>query len=142
MVNDECLIHIDFSENLSCNYSNDIQSVHFGSSHQQAKLHTGVIHVGGTQEPTCFTSISPSKHKSPAAIWEHLKPALDYVQTTHPKVSVLHFLSDGPKGNFFLFSTELDEKNERNLEFFRIQSRQRSPRWSWCCLTEISRQPH
>jgi hypothetical protein len=98
MVNDECLIQIDFSENCSCKYSNEIQSVHFGSSHQQATLHTGVIYVDGTQEPTCFTSISPYKH-----------------QTTHPEVSVLHFFSDGPrtqykqKGNFFLFSTELDE---------------------------------
>ena len=119
MANDECLIHIDFSGNFSCKYSNEIQSVHFGSSHQQATLHTGVIYVGGTQEPTCFTSISPSKHKSPAAIWEHLKPVLDYVQTTHPEVSVVHMFSDGPctqyrqKGNFFLFSTELDKRGLR-----------------------------
>lgn len=119
MANDECLIHIDFSENFSCKYSNEIQSVHFGSSHQQATLHTGVIYVGGNQEPTCFTSISPSKHKSPAAIWEHLKPAMDYVQTTYPEVSVVHFFSDGPctqyrqKGNFFLFSTELAKRGLR-----------------------------
>ena len=33
MANDECLIHIDFSENFSCKYSTEIQSVHFGSSH-------------------------------------------------------------------------------------------------------------
>ncbi|KAL7381234.1 hypothetical protein ABVT39_002539 [Epinephelus coioides] len=113
---DECLIHIDFSENFTCKYSSEIQSVHFGSSHQQVTLHTGVFYVGGSQEPTCFSTISPSKHKSPAAIWEHLNPVLDYVQATYPEISVIHFFSDGPctqykqKGNFFLFSTELEKR--------------------------------
>ena len=36
--NDEVIIHIDFSENYSCKYSQDVQSVHFG----QVTLHTGV----------------------------------------------------------------------------------------------------
>ncbi len=116
MANDECLIHADYSENFSCKYSTEIQSVHFRSSHQQATLHTGVAYVGGNQEPTCFTMISPLKHKSPAAIWEHLKPVLNYVQTTYPEVSVVHFFSDRlctqykQKGNFFLFSTELAKR--------------------------------
>lgn len=109
MATDECLIHIDFSENFTCKYSSEIQAVHFGSSLQQATLHTGILCVGGSQEPTCFSTISPSKHKSPAAIWEHLNPVLDYVQATHPEVSVIHFFGDGPctqykqKGNFFPF---------------------------------------
>ncbi|KAK2840949.1 hypothetical protein Q7C36_012528 [Tachysurus vachellii] len=113
MATDECLIHLDFSENFTCKYSSEIQAVHFGSSHQQATLHTGILCVGGSKESTCFSTISPSKHKSPAAIWEHLNHLLDYVQATHPEVSVIHFFSDGPctqykqKGNFFLFSTEL-----------------------------------
>ncbi|KAI4794712.1 hypothetical protein KUCAC02_031890 [Chaenocephalus aceratus] len=33
----DCLIHIDFSENYTGKYSNEIQSVHFGGSHQQLK---------------------------------------------------------------------------------------------------------
>ncbi|KAK2857675.1 hypothetical protein Q7C36_005594 [Tachysurus vachellii] len=116
MATDECLIHIDFSENFTCKYSSEIQAVHFGSSHQQATLHTGILCVGGSKESSCFSTISPSKHKSPAAIWEHLNPLLDYVQATHPEVSVIHFFSDGPctqykqKGNFFLFSTELAKR--------------------------------
>ncbi|KAK0143486.1 hypothetical protein N1851_018398 [Merluccius polli] len=94
---EEAIIHIDFSENYTCKYSSEIQSVHFGSSHNQATLHT----------------VSPSKHKSPPAIWEHMAPILDYLKHTYPQVSVLHFLSDGPatqykqRGNLFLFSTEL-----------------------------------
>ncbi|KAL2095619.1 hypothetical protein ACEWY4_007767 [Coilia grayii] len=55
---DECLIHIDFSENFTCRYGAEIQSVHFGSSHEQAVLHTGVLYVGQSDQPTCFTSVT------------------------------------------------------------------------------------
>ncbi len=44
---EEAVIHIDFSENYTCKYSSEIQAVHFGSSHQQATLHTGVLYIGG-----------------------------------------------------------------------------------------------
>lgn len=56
----------------------------------------GVLCLGGNQEPTCFSTISPSKHKSPATIWKHLKPVLDNLQATHPEVSVIHVASAGP----------------------------------------------
>lgn len=107
------MIHIDFSENYTCKYSTEVQAVHFGSSHQQATLHTGVFYIGGKEEPVCFSTVSPSKHKGPPAIWEHLNPVLDHLQATYPGVSTRHFLSDGPctqykqKGNFYLFSIEL-----------------------------------
>ena len=35
----DSLLHIDFCENYVCKYSEEIQSVHFGGSHQQASLH-------------------------------------------------------------------------------------------------------
>ncbi len=41
----------DFSENYSCKNSSEIQAVRFGSSHQQATLHTGVLSIGGEKEP-------------------------------------------------------------------------------------------
>lgn len=91
MPRNECLIHNDFSDNFSCNYSTEIQTVHFGASHQQATLHTGVIYVGGSHDNACFTSISSSKHKTPPAIWEHLKPALDHVENTHQGVGCALF---------------------------------------------------
>lgn len=116
MKSDECLIHIDFSENYACKLSEEIQAAHFASSQQQATLHTGILHVGGVDKHMCFTTISASKEKSPPAIWTHLSPVLDYVKTHHPSVSLVHFFSDGPctqyrqKGNFYMFSTELFKK--------------------------------
>ena len=35
----QCVIHIDFSENFSCKFGSEIQSVHFGGSHRQVTLH-------------------------------------------------------------------------------------------------------
>ncbi|XP_034095757.1 uncharacterized protein LOC117562089 [Gymnodraco acuticeps] len=107
----ECLIHIDFSENYSCKYHNEIQSVHFGGSHQQATLHTGVLYTT-EQTPLSFCSISSSRRHDPPAIWAHLEPVLEMVKTKCPKVERLHFYSDGPatqykqKGNFYFLSTE------------------------------------
>ncbi len=86
MSGEEALIHIDFSENYSCKYSSQIQAVHFGSSHQQATLHTGMLYVGGKPEPICFSTISPCRHKGPPAVWQHLNPVLDYLQATYPQV--------------------------------------------------------
>ena len=41
----EYVLHIDFSENYNCGYSNEIQAVHFCGSHTQATMHTGVMYV-------------------------------------------------------------------------------------------------
>ncbi|XP_070408481.1 uncharacterized protein [Nothobranchius furzeri] len=109
----ECLIHVDFSENYVCKYSTEIQAVHFGASHQQATLHTGVLYVNTSSCPMSFCTVSPSRLKGPPAIWQHLSPVLDYVHVAHPEVSTIHFYSDGPctqyrqRGNFFMFCTEL-----------------------------------
>lgn len=112
----ECIIHVDFSENYICKYASEIQEVHFGASHEQATLHTGVLYVGPDSEPVCFSTISPSRLKGPPAIWEHLSPILSYVKNLLPAVTVVHFLSDGPctqyrqKGNFYLFTSLLHKK--------------------------------
>lgn len=96
MSGEEALIHVDFSENYSCKYSSEVQAVHFGASHQQATLHTGVLYVGGHPESVCFSTICPNRQKGPPAIWQHLNPVLDYLQAQHPQVSVLHFLTTDP----------------------------------------------
>ncbi|XP_061892415.1 uncharacterized protein LOC133642309 [Entelurus aequoreus] len=117
----ECLIHIDFSENYSCKYHKEIQSVHFGGSHQQATLHTGVLYTNGQTVPFC--SISPSRRHDPPAIWAHMEPVLAMVKTKYPEVERLHFYSDGPatqykqKGNFYLLSSEPFRQGFKDLSW-------------------------
>lgn len=100
-----CLVHIDFSENFACKFSDEIQGLHFGGSRNQVSIHTGVLYM--TDEVKSFASISEDMRHGPAAIWAHLAGILEYVKGKG--ITEVHFLSDGPttqyrsKGNFYLF---------------------------------------
>lgn len=110
---DEALIHIDFSENYSCKYAQEIQAVHFGASHQQATLHTGILYFKDG-EHISFCSISDSTRHDPSAIWAHLDPVLNIAYNSG--IRTIHFYSDGPttqyrnKTNFWFFSSYLHER--------------------------------
>lgn len=111
LMDNEAAILVDFSENYSCKLAKEIQSYHFGSSRNQATLHTGVFYVG--RKFVSFATISESLDHSPAAIWAHLDPIFKLLKEQFPQVDTIHFFSDGPstqyrqKKNFFLFSTRL-----------------------------------
>ena len=62
----ECALHIDFSENYNCGYEKEIMVVHFQASHKQATLHTGLLYIGGDAIP--FTTSDRNRH-DPAAVW-------------------------------------------------------------------------
>ena len=47
----ELAIHIDFSEHFNCKHAEQVQSAHFGASHSQVTLHTGVLYTA-TDGPT------------------------------------------------------------------------------------------
>ena len=95
----ECVIHVDFSENYNCKYHAEVQSVHFGASHQQASLHTVVIHTADS-EPLCLCTVSASLDHGPTGIWAHLKPVLQYVCESFPQVKHVNFWSDGPTAQY------------------------------------------
>lgn len=103
-----CLVHCDFSENFACGYSKEIQSAHYGGSHQQASLHTGILYTKG--EVTPFCSISDSLEHGPAGIWCHLEPNLEIIRNKTNIVNI-SFFTDGPatqykqKLNFHTFAT-------------------------------------
>lgn len=105
---DELVLHIDFAENFQCKYSSEVQAVHFGDSHHQVSLHTGVAYTWKDVKSLC--SISPSYRHDPSAIWAHLTPVLSYLREQHPAATTLHVVSDGPttqyrsKKNFFLLT--------------------------------------
>lgn len=103
---DECIVHVDFSENFNCRYHQEIQAVHFGGSHEQASLHTVVLYTAN-QPPISYCSVSSNFEHGPIGIWAHLKPILDFIREQYPAVHHLTFWSDGPssqykqKGNFY-----------------------------------------
>ena len=105
---DEVTVHVDFSENYTCRYGAEIQSVHFGGSHRQASLHTGVYYT--TKGTKSFCSISDCTRHDPAGIWAHLQPVLRDIRASDANITTVHFVSDGPttqyrnKSNFYLAS--------------------------------------
>ena len=108
------MIHIDFSENYTCKFSSETQSVHFGASRQQASMHTGVIYTNhtdenGKQQVTSFCSISDDTRHGPSAIWAHITPVLKFVTEKFPEIVRIHFLSDGLTTQY---------RNRWNLYFF------------------------
>jgi hypothetical protein len=106
------VVHVDFSENFMCKYSREIQSAHFGASHEQASLHTGIIYAGANVvEPFC--TISDSLRHDACGVWAHLRPILKRIRSQYPNAIQIHFWSDSPSSqyrnrkNMFLFSREI-----------------------------------
>ncbi|KAK6167043.1 hypothetical protein SNE40_021152 [Patella caerulea] len=91
---DHAIIHIDFSENWESKYGNEIQSVHFGGSHVQVTLHTGILYIAEDCIPFC--TISDARRHDLQAIWANLDPVFSYISQHYPDVRYLHFQSDGP----------------------------------------------
>ncbi|PZC79421.1 hypothetical protein B5X24_HaOG216416 [Helicoverpa armigera] len=114
LTKNDCLIHIDFSENYSAKYNSEIQSVHFGGSRKQFTLHTAVLYFnidGHTTKTQCFCTISTSLRHDAAAVWAHLIPILTEIEQTVPLVQNLIIVSDSPSGQY------------RNKKIFYIMSR-------------------
>lgn len=91
LTEEDVLIHMDFSENYSTKYCQEIQAFHFGGSRTQISLHTIVIYLKENIKSYC--TISTNVSHSPAAIWAHLDP---FFNDLPPEIKNLHFLSDGP----------------------------------------------
>jgi len=110
-----CVLIIDFSENYSCKYTSETQSVHFGASRSQVTMHTAVLYYRTTEaeaELQCksFCTVSDNLRHYPAAIWVHLKPVLYFVAKNVPAMESINIRSDGlttqyrNKYNFAIFA--------------------------------------
>ena len=82
--------------------------MHFGGSHDQATLRTGVAYVNKHVAPFC--TISDSKVDSREAIWTYLSPVFPWLEQQVPQgIRRLNLFSDGPvtqyrkKKNFLAF---------------------------------------
>jgi len=94
LTKNDLICHIDFSENYSCKYSEEIQSMHFGASQRQVSLHTGVLYTKDNTDSFC--SLSDNLKHGPAGIWAHLIPVLQWAKEKYTDVENVCFVSDGP----------------------------------------------
>ncbi|KAJ2944203.1 hypothetical protein O0L34_g18180 [Tuta absoluta] len=100
----EALVHIDFSENYSLKYAEEVQPFHFGGSRNQVSLHTSVVYTHnfhtGLVTPTSMCTISDCMRHDAAAIWAHLVPLIEEVLTLNRLIDTIHFLSDSPSSQY------------------------------------------
>lgn len=100
----EACVHVDFSENYSLKFAEEVQSFHFGGSRQQVSLHTSVIYTHsfstGQVTATSMCTISDCLRHDAPAIWAHLVPLIEEVTKLNPFIDTLHFLSDSPSSQY------------------------------------------
>lgn len=108
------LLHIDFSENYNCKYSQEVQSAHFGGSKPQLSLHTSVYYSTQLDNPdnfiraSSFCTVSENLRHDPVLICVHLQALSVKIKQLSPNLQHLHILSDGP-------STQYRNKSMFNL---------------------------
>lgn len=82
------------SENYSCKYETEVQSVDFGASRQQLTIH--IRKIWTTRFDTVFATVSESLRHDAAAVMANLQDILDFYLPQQDNVKTLHFMSDGP----------------------------------------------
>ena len=118
LTENDCLIHMDFSENFNTKYSEEIQSFHFGGSRTQISLHTVVVYTNCKTE--CFATMSTDLSHNVPAIWAHLEPILKLLPH---EIENINFLSDGPvnqyrnKDMFYYLTRQLIAAHPNILNF-------------------------
>jgi hypothetical protein len=102
IMENECLLHIDFSENYNTKYGSEIQSVHFGASRSRLTLHTAVIyyHSDNGTKTQSFCTISTCLRHDASSIWAHLIPILREIEMLVPKIRTIHIVSDSPSAQY------------------------------------------
>lgn len=98
------VVHMDFSENYNCKFSQEIQAFHFGGSREQVSIHTVMVYLKNeTSEipiKKAYCTLSDSLRHDPVAIMAHLQPIFTEIKQLVPSITSLHFVSDGPSTQY------------------------------------------
>lgn len=100
LTEEEVMIQIDFSENYTTKYVNEIQSTHFAKN--QLSIHTGVYYmrnVDNSLQSKSFATVSENLDHQAHAIWIHMKPILQIILAKE-NIHTLHIYSDGPTSQY------------------------------------------
>lgn len=103
LTTNEALIHMDFSENYSYKYAEEVQSMHFGGSRGQVSLHTAVVYLksdsNATQAYSICTASECTRHDA-AAVWAHLNYLIKFVFNKSSQINRIHILTDSPSSQY------------------------------------------
>lgn len=97
---EEVIIQIDFSENYTTKYDNEIQSTHFAKT--QLSIHTGVYYTRNVDKglkSRSFATVSENLDHQAHAVWAHMKPILQII-LENKDINTIHIYSDGPTSQY------------------------------------------
>ncbi|XP_045775471.1 uncharacterized protein LOC123874272 [Maniola jurtina] len=99
----EVLVHMDFSENYTTKFHEEVQSRHFGSSPEQITLHTSVVYLldpeTGLSKSYSMCTVSECTRHDAEAIWAHVIAILEYVKEI-TGFDTIHFVTDSPSSQY------------------------------------------
>jgi len=96
MSTDEICLLVDFSENYTMKFGNEVQSAHFGYN-EHITIHQGVAYAQN-EEPKCFATLSTDRRKTAEAVVTHIHKALDLIDRTYVKKLII--FSDSPSSQY------------------------------------------
>ena len=94
---DEALVQVDFAENYSCRYQDEVQAAHWDQ--QQVTVFPIVIWTSTSCESNAIISDERNHDKQPVAVFMN-KVLTDFVKQNHPEVKTVHIFSDGRSSQF------------------------------------------
>ena len=96
----EVIVHVDFAENFTAVYQNEVQSKYF--SKDQVTLHNAVAYfkLNGTIETLSMSVISDHMEHCTAAVHAFLKPVFEHLTNIQPKIDTAIMFSDGSSAQY------------------------------------------
>jgi hypothetical protein len=124
--NGDIMLHVDYSENFTCKWNEEIQAAHFGNAHGQVVIHQGVMYSEG-QEPQSFATISDDPRKTSDAVAAHIEAILGEAEMLFD-IKRLIIVSDSPSSQYrnrytlFLINKMCQEHKIDQLEWLFSES--------------------
>ena len=102
----EVIVHVDFAENFTAVYQNEVQSKYF--TKDQVTLHNVVAYfkLNGVNEHLSMSVISDHMNHCTAAVHAFLKPIFEHLTSVQPKIDTAIMFSDGSAAQY---------KNRKNI---------------------------
>ena len=94
---EEAVVQVDFSENYSCCYQDEVQSAHYDK--RQVTLFPVVVWTSDSCQSYAIISDELQHDKQSVAVFIN-KVLFDFIKKAHPQVNTVHIFSDGPSSQF------------------------------------------
>ena len=94
-------IQMDFAENFTCHYMEEVQSAYYNKS--QVTIHPMVVHyknADGNLDHKSFVGISPDRSHTATQVFGFIKKLVGELKQLLPTLTTVHYLTDSPTSQY------------------------------------------